>query len=181
MVSPRRPAQRSAGRTKKERGNQKTMDDKARLKNRFEHGGKTWEAEPLPYVRLPDDTLLKVIKTDENGNAQVTASTKKNPAADEVAVAVEFKPEPATPAEETAEERLAALKAKWSEAREKAKAAAEEQVKTEADIAAELLKQPRKRGEVVAVALGGVNYRAQKSKDGAQPSLVPLPKVGATL
>ncbi len=151
------------------------------VKNRFEHDGKTWEAEALPYARLPDGTLLKVIKTDEQGNTQVAVSTKKNPAADEVAVGVEFKAEPANPPEETTEERLASLKTKWSEARKKAKSAAEEQSATEASIAAELLRQPRKRGEVVAVNLGGTNYRAQKSKDGAQPSLVPLPKVGATL
>jgi hypothetical protein len=157
------------------------MSDKDMVKNRFEHDGKTWEAAALPYARLSDGTLLKVIKTDEHGNAQVAVSTKKNPAADEVAVAVEFKAESAAPPEETPEERLAALKTVWREAREKAKSAVGEQAATEAAIAAELLKQPRKRGEVVAVNLGGTNYRAQKSKDGAQPSLVPLPKVGATL
>lgn len=154
------------------------MSDK--VKNRFEYEGKTWEAEPLPYVRLPDQTLLKVIKTDEHGNAQVTVSTKKSPAADEVAAATEFKVSP--PEERPAEEDpLVAFKAKWSDARAAAVAAADAQAAAEAAIAAELLKRPKKRGEVVAVDLGGAKYRAQKSKDGAQPSLVPLPKVGATL
>ncbi len=166
------------------------------IHNRFTHEGKTYTAEPKPYVRI-GDALFKVKSTDGDGNATVVASSKKDPAPEDVALAFLFgqanpetKPEATgAPDPEALKVDLATLKTQWAAAhdeveRVKAENAAKLDDATkalaaaESAIAANLLGRERKRGEAPqGVRLGETRYRAAKSRDGGPPHLIIVPTV----
>lgn len=176
------------------------------IHNRFVHEGKNYTAEPKPYVRI-GEALFKVKSTDGDGNATVVASTKKDVAPEDVAIAARadrgLPPEPSNGAAPTDPEakpeadgapvpgapNLAALKVQWAAAHDevervkaefatKLDAATRGLAVTEAAIAADLLSRERKRGESPhAVRLGETRYRAAKSRDGGPPRLIVVPTV----
>lgn len=166
------------------------------IHNKFTHEGKLFTAEPKPYVRI-GDALYKVKSTDGDGNATIVASSKKDPAPEDVAVAFLFgqadpetKPETADATDAaTLKVDLATLKARWAKAHdevERIKAENEARLETatkwlataESDIAANLLSRERKRGEAApAVRLGETQYRAVKDRNGGFPRLSVVPTV----
>lgn len=173
------------------------------IHNKFIHEGTSYVAEPKPYVRI-GEALFKVKTTDGDGNATIVASSKKDLAPEDVAIAAradrglppetsngaasagpETKPEVA-PAPAAVKVDLAMLKVQWAKAHdevERIKAENEARLETatkrlaaaESDIAANLLGRERKRGEAApAVRLGETRYRAARSRDDG-PRLIVVP------
>lgn len=149
----------------------------------FEYDGKKYTAEPAPYVRAAG-VQLKVIKTDEVGNAEVKLDSKKGVQCSEATeVVADGAPlETAANDAQSPQATVQALKAQWEENAKAAAKAAAEKSELEKGIAAALLAIPRKKNDPhVPVKLGETLYRAQRGRDGNPPSLVVVPSVAAAL
>lgn len=146
------------------------------LLNRFTFDGKTYTATPASHVRI-GDTVLRVVKTDADGNAEVELEPNKKKHAGAVEATEETAPEAEKKPSDDAGKpsALAGLKAAWAEkeaTREKVRA---EQEAIEVDIARELKRLKAARGDVPTVMLGKDRYKAQGAKgDPDRVSLVKL-------
>lgn len=146
------------------------------LLNRFTFEGKNYSAVPASHVRV-GDTVLRVVKTDAEGNAEVEPEPNKKKHAGAVEATEDAAPE-ADKKPEGADEKpsaLPALKAAWAEKEAEAARVRAEQEAIEVDIARELKRLKGARGDVPTVMLGKCRYKAQGEK--GAPDKVSLVKL----
>ncbi len=138
------------------------------LLNHFTYEGKTYTATPASHVRI-GDTVLRVVKTDAGGNAEVEPEPNKKKHAGAVEATEDAAPEADKKPEDAAEKpsNLPALKAAWAEKEAEAARVRAEQSTIEVDIARELVRLKSARGDVPTVILGENRYKAQKAKGDA--------------
>lgn len=136
---------------------------------KFTWEGKTYTAEPAPYVKA-SGVQLKVVKTDEAGNAEVKPDGKRGVQVSEATEAAETSDAPKEAPNGLAALSEAALFSEWQkrnkandEAQAVAKGAAAELLEVESVIAARLVSAGK---NAVALLPGGVRVKARQTKDG---------------
>lgn len=138
------------------------------LLNRFTFEGKNYSAVPASHVRI-GDTVLRVVKTDADGNAEVEAEPNKKKHAGAVEATEDAAPEADKKPEggDAKPSNLPALKAAWAEKEAEKDRVRAEQAAIETNIAHELVRLKGARGDVPTVMLGENRYKAQKTKGDA--------------
>ena len=134
----------------------------------FEYDGKRWTAEPAPYVKLPDGTQLKVIKSDADGNAEVKLDGKKGVQASD-ASEIAAKPAEATGLASLSESAIVAEWQKRNAANDAAQRASEGTETALREVESVMASRIIAAGKnAVAVLPGGIRVKARNTVGGAR-------------